>query len=150
MKQFNFLPAKALMILFAFFIVACEDDDSEEPKVNALVGGTWQWTANERSNCGETGSEGKTDLTDCTEGCRYYEFKADGSLTITFKQTGASDEKVSGTYSLVDGKLTICTIFDGTEECDFGEGTISGDTFSWLFPKEEETGCDVHRIFEKV
>lgn len=150
MNQFKFLPAKALMILFAFFMVACEDDESEEPKANPLVGGTWQWTINERTNCGDPTDEGEFALTDCnTEGCFFYEFRADGTYKITFTQ-GETSESGVGNYTLTDGHLTTCITIEGTEECDSGDITITGDRFEWFKPKVEESSCDVNHIYERI
>lgn len=148
--KFGKRTVKAMIIIAIcfFFGVACNDDDSKEMTNNPLLG-TWQWTINDRSDCGSPADEGKIPLTDCSEGCHYYEFSADGILKVTLTE-GGTNETGTGTYTLSDGNLKLCIMENGEESCISGEVTISGDRFSWYLPKIDETSCDVNRIFERI
>jgi Lipocalin-like domain len=123
---------KRAFILFAYCIIlfsACNKDDSE-PLSNSIVG-DWVITRSTLKDCDDPMFDSSESVPCTSTDCVKFNFESDGTFAIQSIEDGDLTTE-HGTYTVADGKLTLC---DTPTICeDPIIFSVTGATMTMTFP----------------
>lgn len=126
-----------ILLLIPILLINCKEEDDGLNYVGVWVGSTQKVT-----ECMDEEDNGSNELTCDDNTC--YRLTLNGDDTFTFQQGLPT---LSGTWSVTETTLTLCTLEDGETECLFYD-TVLGSRLEMSI-SNENTGCITSITFER-